>query len=150
MRTGVRTCVETTTVVAFDGRRSIAEEDYLCEGERIGMRNGQLRCVAADGLESARGSAVQLQLRRSSAPYHLDVAPHDALRVARAERLHRGLLGGEASGKMNGGVAAAHAVRHLGLRKNSMSETLAVPRDRSGDARDVRGVEPDSDDVHAS
>jgi hypothetical protein len=31
-----------------------------------------------------------------------------------------------------------------------VGKTLAVPLDRGGNARDVRRVEPDSDDIHAS
>jgi len=37
---------------------SVAEEDHLCEGEGIGMRDGQLRRVAADGLKPAPRAAV--------------------------------------------------------------------------------------------
>lgn len=131
-------------------RLSIAEEDDLCEREGVGMRDGQLRGVAADCLEPSRGAAMQLQLRWSAAPYHLDVAPQYALRVAGAERLHCCLFCCKASSEVNGRVAAAHAVGHLGLGKNSVGKTLAIPLDRGGNARDVRRVEPDSDDIHAS
>ena len=129
---------------------SVAEEDHLCKRKGIGMRDGQLRRMAADCLESARGAAVQLQLRGAAASHDLDVAPQHASRVAGAECLHRGFLRCKASGEMNRRVAAAHAVRHFGLGENAVRKTLAVPLDGGGDARDVRCVEPDSDDVHAS
>ena len=131
-------------------RLSVAEKDHLCKREGIGMRDGQLRRMAADCFEPARGAAVQLQLRRAAASHHLDVAPQHASRVTGAECLHRRLFRGKASGEMNGRVVAAHAVRHFGLGKNAIRKTLAVPLDGGGNARDVRCVEPDSDDVHAS
>lgn len=114
------------------------------------MRDCQLRRMAADGLEPTCGAAVQLQLRRSTAPDHFDVSPQYSLRMARAERLHRGFFGGKASGEMDGRVAAAQTVRHLGLGENAVCKTLAVPLDCGGYARDVCRVEADSDDVHAS
>ncbi len=114
------------------------------------MRDGQLRRVAADGLEPTCRAAVQLQLRRSATPDHFDVAPQDTPRMARAERLHRGFFGGKPSGEVDGRVAAAQTVRHLGLGENAVCKTLAVPLDRGGYARDVCRVESDSNDVHAS
>jgi len=66
------------------------------------------------------------------------------------ERLHRRFLGGKTSGEVDGRVAAAHAVRHLGLGENAVCKSLAVPLDRGGYARDVCCVETDSNDVHAS
>ena len=131
-------------------RLSVAEEDHLCERERIRMCDCQLRRMAAYRLEPARGPAVQPQLRWTAVSYDLDVTPQHAMRVAGAECLHRGLLRCKASGEMNRRVAAAHAVRHFGLGENAVRKALAVPLDGGSDARDVRCVEPDSDDVHAS
>jgi len=122
----------------------------LCQRESVGMRDGQLRRVAANRLEPSSSAAMQLQLRRSAMADHLDVAPQHALRVARAERLHRCLFSGKASGEVNGGVVTAHAVGNFGLGKNAMCKTVAIPLDRGRYAGDVRRVEPDSDDVHAS
>ena len=131
-------------------RLSVAEEDHLCERERIRMRDGQPRRTAADCLEPARGAAVQLQLRWTAVSYDLDVTPQHTLRVAGAECLHRRLLCGKAPREVNRRVVAAHAVRDLGLRENAVRKTLAVTLDGGGNARNVRCIEPDSDDVHAS
>ena len=129
---------------------SIAEEDHLREGEGIGMRDGQLRRVAPDGLKSARRAPMQLQLRGTAASDHFDVAPEDASRMTGTERLHCRFLGGKTSGEVDGRVAAAHAVRHLGLGENAVCKSLAVPLDRGGYARDICCVETDSNDVHTS
>ena len=114
------------------------------------MCDCQLGRVPSDGLEPTSGGAMQLQLRGAASPYHLDVAPQHAVRMPRAERLHSGFLGSKAPSEMNGRVPAAHTVRHLGLGENTVGKPLAVALDRDGNARDVCGVEPDSDDVHAS
>jgi len=113
------------------------------------MCDCQLGRVAPDRLEPTSGGAMQLQLRRSASPYHLDVAPQHAVRVPRAERLHGRFLGSKAPSEMNRRVAAPHAVRNLGLGKDTVCKALAVALDRGGNARDVCRVEPDSDDVHA-
>ena len=128
---------------------SIAEEDHLRKGQGIGMRDCQLRRVAADGFKPPRRAAMQLQLRGSAAPDHFNIPPEDASRMAGTERLHRCFLGGKASGKVDGGVAAAHTVSDLGLGENAVCKPLAVALDRGGNARDVCRVKPDSDDVHA-
>jgi len=129
---------------------SVAEEDHLCESKGVGMRDRQLRRVAADGLKPARRAAMQLQLRRSAPANHFDVPPEDASRMTGTERLHCSFLGGKTSGEVDGRVAAAHAVRHLGLGENAVCKSLAVPLDRGGYARDVCCVETESNDVHAS
>ena len=129
---------------------SVAEADHLCEGEGVGMRDRQLRRVTADGLKPAPRAAVQLQLRRPPPADHFDVPPEDASRMTGTERLHRRFLGGKTSGKVDGRVAAAHAVRHLRLGENAVCKSLAVPLDRGGYARDICCVETDSNDVHTS
>ena len=94
-----------------------------------------------------RGAAVKLQLRRAAAADDFDVAPEHALRVAGAERLHRRFLGREAAGEMNRRHAAPRAVRDFALGEDAVQEAVAVALDRGGDAMDVGGVEPESDDV---
>ena len=113
------------------------------------MCDRQLGGVATDRVEPTSGGAMQLQLRRAASPYHLDVAPQHAVRVPRAERLHGRFLGSKAPSEMNRRVAAPHAVRDLGVGKDTVCEALAVALDRGGNARDVCCVEPDSYDVHA-
>ena len=93
------------------------------------------------------GAAVQLQLRRTAAADHLDVAPEHALRVAGAERFHRRFFRGEPPGEMDGRHAAAHAVRDFALGEDAAEKPVAVALDRVGDAADVGGVEAETDDV---
>src|SRR5262245_45988602 len=124
-----------------------AEDHHLREGERVGMRDRDERGAAADGREAAAGAAVELKPRRTAAADDLDVAPQHALRVAGAERLHRGLLGGEAAGKVDFGLAAPLAVRHFSLGEDTMDETIAVTFDGRGDARNVGRVDSQSDDL---
>lgn len=47
---------------------------------------------------------------------------------------------------MNGRLTATPAVRNLAVGEDPLDEALAVPVDRAGDPRDVRGVEPKTDD----
>jgi hypothetical protein len=114
------------------------------------MRDGQERRSAAHGVEPPGGAPVQPQLRRTPPTHDLDVAPEDALRVARAEGFHGRFLGCEAAGKVDRRLTTPHAVRHLALREDTMGETLAVTRDRGEDTRDVSRVQTESNDVHAS
>ena len=94
---------------------------------------------------------MQPELRRSAWLAHdLDVPPEDALRVTGAEGLHGRLLRREAAREMNCRIVAPPAVRHFGLGEDAMREAFAVSLDGRGNARDVDGVEPETDDVHAS
>ena len=115
------------------------------------MSDRQLRRSTADFREAPRGAAVQLQLRGTPGPADdLDVAPEHALRVPGAERFHRGFLRSKAAGKMNRGVAPPHAVRDFTFGEDAVCESLAVALDGGGDSWDVGGVEPESDNGHAS
>jgi hypothetical protein len=130
---------------------SAAEDDGLSERERIGMSDRQLRGLAADLRETLRGAAVQPELRRTAGlPDYLDVSPQHPLRMAGAERFHRGFFRGEPAGEMNRRMAAAHAIRDFAFRENAMRESLAVALDGGGDPWNLRGVESESDDGHAS
>jgi hypothetical protein len=134
-----------------DRRESPSEDNDLSEGERIGVRDGQLRRLAADPVEAPGRTALQLQLRRPAGPADdLDVTPQHALRVAGAERLHRRFLGREPAGKMDRRMAAAHAVRDFAVGEDAPSESIAVALERRGDARNLRGIESQTDDGHAS
>jgi len=94
---------------------------------------------------------MQLELRRTAwLSDHFDVTPEDALRVAGAERLHRGFLRREPAGKMHRRIAAAHAVRDFAGGEDPMREAIAVAIDAGGDAGNFRRVEPESDNGHAS
>ena len=123
----------------------------MSEGERIGVRDGQLRRSAADLLEALRGTAVQLQLRGTAGPAHdFNVPPQHTLRAAGAERLHRGFLGGEPAGKVNRRMTPAHAIGDFAAGKNTLSESIAVPLEGRDDTRNFGGIESKADDGHAS
>ena len=93
---------------------------------------------------------MQPQLRRTARlTDDFDVAPQHSLRVSGAEGFHRRFLGREAAGKVNGRIVAPHAVRDLRFGEDAVSEPFAVPFDGRSDARDIRCVEAESDDVHA-
>jgi len=123
----------------------------LSERERIGVTDGQLRGSAADRLEAPGRTAVQLQLRRTAGPADdFDVAPQDILRAAGAERLHRGFLGREPAGKVDRRMTPAHAVGDFAARKNTLSESIAIPLEGRDDTRNFCGIESKADDGHAS
>ena len=129
------------------GVASVAEDHDLRHRQGVGVRDGQQRRTAAHALESARGAAVQPQLRRPSATDHLDVAPEDAVRMAGAERLHRRLFRGEASGEMNRGVPPSHAVRDLALGEDTLQKARPVSLDGADNAGDLGEIDTQSDDV---
>ena len=114
------------------------------------MRDSHLRRMAANRIEAPCGAAMQLQLRWAAAPDHFDLAPQHTLRMAYSERLHHHFFNSKTPSKMNRRIATAHAVRDLVLGKDAMRKARAITLDGGGDARDVRCVEPNSDDVHAS
>src|SRR5262245_19245947 len=111
------------------------------------MRDGDQRGAAADRREPAAGPAVEVQLRRPAAPYDFDVAPQNALRVAGAQRLHRRFLGREAAGEVNRWHTPPAAVRNLVVAEDPQHETIAVPFDGLGDTMNVRGIDPEPNDL---
>jgi len=115
------------------------------------MTDRQFHGLAADSREAARGAPVQLELRRTAGlADDLDVTPENALRMAGAERLHRRFLRREPSGEMNRRLVTAHAVGDLAVGENATGEAVAVAADGRGNARDLRRVESESDNGHAS
>ena len=128
----------------------LAEEDHLSERERIRVCDRELRGSPADLREASRGATMQPQLRRTARlSDDFDVAPQYSLRVSGAERFHRRFLGRKAAGEVNGRIVAPHAVRHLRFSEDAVSKAFAVPFNGRSDPRDIRGVEAESDDVHA-
>ena len=123
------------------------EEQHFGEGDLIRMGDRQKRGTGAQLGEPARRPAVKLQLRGAAVPHHFDVAPEHAARVSGAERLHRRFLCRESAGKMNGRHPAARAVDDLAVGEHASHEPLAVPRERLGDAVDIRDVQAESDEV---
>src|SRR5258706_9658826 len=90
---------------------------------------------------------MQVELRRTAAPHDLDVAPQDALRMTRTERLHRRFLGGESPGKMDCRDTPPPAVGHFGVGENAVDESIAIAFDGRGDAGNVGGVQAKANDV---
>ena len=127
--------------------RSSTDDEDLSQRQFIGMSDGKERCPATNRRESSAGAAVQLELRRPASPDNFYIAPDNALRVARSERLHGGFLGGEPPREMDGGHSPPCAVRNLVFSENAVQEALAVAFDGVGDAVDVGGVEPKPDDI---
>ena len=96
------------------------------------------------------GAAVKLQLRRSAAPYHFDVAPEHLLSVTGAERFHRRFLCREAPGKMDRRVPPALAIGDFAVGEDAAEETVSVTFDCCRDARDIGGIEAKANDVRHS
>lgn len=94
-------------------------------------------------------AAVELKARRAAAAHDLDVPPEHAVRMAGAERFHGRFLRGETAGKVRHGVTAAGTIRNFAVGEDTTQKTVAVAREDLRDARNVGGVEPDADDVHA-
>ena len=111
------------------------------------MGDRQQRGQPAHREETPGGSAMKPQDRWAILANHLDVSPADAVTVARAERLHCGFLGGEAPREMDGRGMSSPAVRDLLVREHSVEEPFAMPLDDVGNATDIRGVEPEPDDL---
>ena len=87
------------------------------------------------------------QLRRSPMAHHLDIAPEHPLRVARAERLHRGLFRREATGKMGSRVTTPRGIRDLTVGEDPPHESVAVSRDHCLDAIDFGRIHADPDNI---
>src|SRR5882672_11864919 len=118
----IRSLMKTPTPVALP-----SENQHLRQGQRIGMSDGEQRRIPPHRGKSTRRAAVELQLRRTAAADHLDVAPQHALRVARAERFHGCFLRGETAGEMNSRHPPACAVSDLAFGEDAAGEPLAVP-----------------------
>ena len=110
------------------------------------MGDREERRLGAKHREATGGAAVKLQLRRPSAPHHLDIAPEDLLGVTGAERLHRRFLCGETPGKMDRGRTTALAVGNFPVGENAAEKPIAVPFDCCRDARDVGRIETKAND----
>ncbi len=94
------------------------------------------------------GAAVEVQggaLAGEAA--NLKLRPVDAAADARAERLGRGLLGGEARGEaLGGGLVAGVAVGDLAGGVDAGEEALAEAGDRALDAGDLDEVSAKAED----
>jgi len=124
---------------------SAPEEHDLRERERIGVRDRQKRTAGAHRVEPALRAGMELEARWATVAHDFHALPEHILRVSRSERLHRGFLRRESSGKMNGGDTPTHAVGDLTLREDALDEPTAVPLDRCGNAWNVGCVDSEPD-----
>ena len=128
-----------------------AQNNHLGERKGIGMRDSHERGKPAYRGKAPGSPAVQLELRRATAPNDLDIAPEDPMRMTSAERFHRRFLRGKPAGEVNRGHSATRAVRHFAVGEYAPQEPLPVSLDGVGDAIDIRGVQTESENVrHAT
>src|SRR5947209_6110030 len=100
------------------------EEEHLRHGETVGMRDGEERRETAHRGKPPAGAPMKLEVRRTAAANDLDIAPQNALRVSRAERLHGRFFRSETAGEVNGRHAPPRAVRDLGVGEDAADEPL--------------------------
>ena len=117
-----------------------SEHHHLRECERIGVLDGQEGRRGADRAKATGGATVQLKLRGAAVADHLDVAPQHTLGMARAERLHRRFLGGEATGEVGHRIPATRTIGDLPFGEYALEKSLAVLIERARDAREVGHV----------
>ena len=128
-------------------RASASEQQDL--GQRDGFRvgDGHEGLPATDGVESPARDAVQDETRRPAMAHDLDVAPQDVLCVTRAQRLHGGFLGREATREVDGRTMSTLAVGDLAGGEHASREAIAPPFDNLFHAIDVSRIETEADDI---
>jgi hypothetical protein len=128
-----------------NGGCSRREQQDLRKRERLCVCDGQQRGFGADCSKASRCAPMKPQLRRAAVTDDLDVAPQDVLGVPGAKRFHRGFLGGEAAGEVDGRFLAAHAVFDFTIGEHAMQEPIAISFNGRRDSRDIRCVETKTD-----
>lgn len=78
----------------------------------------------------------------------LDVLPDHTARMAGAERLHRGLLGGKSAGDVRNGIAPPGTISDLAVGQDAPKEPVTVPLKHLSDARNVGRVEAEPENIH--
>ena len=96
---------------------SLANQDDVRQSQAVRVRDRQVRARGAEPREMPCRGIVKLQLRRPPVSDNLEIFPQDAERVASADRLHAGFLGGKPTRQMRRRIPAAHAVLELAWRK---------------------------------
>lgn len=112
------------------------------------MRNRDERLANAHFISTPGGAAVKLQSRRSSATDDLDILPHDAARLSRPERFHRGFLDGETACEMWDRVSTLCTIGNLAVGKDAAQESISISFEHVGDSRQVRRIDTYSNDGH--
>lgn len=125
----------------------MCEQEHLCDGQRVGVRNGEERRRGLHGGKSPRRTSMKLQLRRSAVSNDLDITPEHLLRVAGPERLHGCLLCGKAPREMDGRLTPALAIRDFTFGKDALKKAFAVSFDGGRNSRNIGGIDPQADDV---
>jgi hypothetical protein len=120
----------------------------MSQGQRFAVSNGEQRPGRSHGLEPACGAAVKPQLRRTSGPDDLDIAPEHALRMACAQRLHGRFFCRESARKMRCWIPTTCGVGDFARREDAIQKAFAVALDREFNTIDFGRVEPKTDDVH--
>ena len=111
------------------------------------MRYGQERRLGAQRGEAPRCPVVKPKLRRALMADDLDPAPLHFRGAACAESLHGRLFRCESTREMDGRVAPPSAVGDLALGEDAVDEPFAEAFDGGGDARNVGGIDAQTDDV---
>lgn len=126
----------------------LAEKDNLCNRERFGVSDGDERRAGAERGKTARGRAVQLQLRWPTPPDHFDVTPPDPPTPSGAERLHGGFLHSKPAGQMRRRPSPSRGIGDLAVGEHATEKSIAESLQALSDAGDIGCVEPDGDNGH--
>ena len=110
------------------------------------MRDCQQRRASAQRRKPATGAAVKLQLRRTAAADDLDIAPEHLLRMTGPKRFHRRFLGSKSAREVDLRFAPPQAIRNLAVGEDAAQKAVAISLDGRGNARDIGGIESQSDD----
>src|SRR5689334_4368212 len=105
-----------------------------------------MRPAGAELIQAFEGAATKLQrgeaCRRAQ---HFDVVPADAVPPAGAERFHGGFLGSESRSIAFHFRGAAFAISNLRFSKDTVTETLAAPREDFLNPRNLYDIDADGD-----
>ena len=90
------------------------------------------------------------QLRGAADADDFDIAPEHALRVSRAERLHRRFFGRETAGQMGRRIPPARRLGDLAVGEHATQKSVAKSRDGGFNPIDFSGIQPDADNMHGA
>ena len=129
-------------------RCSRAQQDHLRERQRLRMCNGEEGGGGAHPRVADCRPTLKSQERGTALPHYFDVAPEDAVRMSRTERLHRRLFRGEPAREMRRRVSPPGGVGDLPLGENATEKPIAESSNGRFDPVDLRGVDAEADDIH--
>src|SRR3979490_2212654 len=106
------------------------------------MRQRERRILDSQSRSELRGASVKADGRASPRHAHdLTIAPADAVIPARAQRLHRGLLGGKARGVPLDPICLGITVADFSGSKNALHKAFSEALDRMADARNFGDID---------